>query len=87
LLNICVTANDFPKFLWEEERVDARDMNKGFLRGGLLIKVVIFVAQFRHVDEFTISCRYFSQYSSALLPQILTPVKTPGPGGTPIYGT
>lgn len=43
LLNICVTADDFPKFLWEEERVDARDMNKGFLCGGLLIKVLLAV--------------------------------------------
>ena len=38
---IPVTADDFPRFLWEGERVDPQDMNKGFLRGELLVKVCI----------------------------------------------
>lgn len=38
---ILVTADDFPKFLWEGEQVDPQDMNKGFLRGGLLVKALL----------------------------------------------
>jgi len=38
---IPLTVDDLPRFLWEGERVDPRDMNKGFLRGELLIKVRI----------------------------------------------
>ena len=37
--HISVTADDFPRFLWEGERVVPHDMNKGFLRGELLVKV------------------------------------------------
>ena len=40
---IHVAAEDFPKFLWEGEQVDPRDMNKGFLRGDLLVKVCVFL--------------------------------------------
>ena len=29
-------------FLWEDERVNPQDMNKGFLRGELLVKVCVF---------------------------------------------
>jgi len=39
---IPVTADDFPKFLWEGERVTLQDMKKGFLRGELLVKVRLF---------------------------------------------
>ena len=38
---ISITADEFPRFLWEGERVDPQDMNKGFLRGELLTKVRI----------------------------------------------
>jgi len=38
---IPVTTDDFPKFLWEGGRVDSRNMNKGFLRGELLVKVLL----------------------------------------------
>jgi hypothetical protein len=38
---IPVTADDFPRFLWEGEHINPQDMNKGFLRGELLIKVSI----------------------------------------------
>lgn len=34
-----VTIDDFPKFLWKGEQVDPQDINKGFLRGELLVKV------------------------------------------------
>lgn len=34
-----VTVDNFPRFLWEGERVDLQDINKGFLRGELLVKV------------------------------------------------
>ena len=37
--DIPVTANDFPKFLWENEKVTPQAFNKGFLRGELLLKV------------------------------------------------
>jgi hypothetical protein len=36
---ILVTHDDFPRFLWENERVDEEDMKKGFLRGRVLVKV------------------------------------------------
>jgi len=36
---ISVTTDDFPRFLWEGERVVLNDMKKGFLRGELLVKV------------------------------------------------
>ena len=38
---IPVTHDDFPCFLWENERVDPQDINSGFLRGGLLVKVTL----------------------------------------------
>jgi hypothetical protein len=41
LFRIPVTADDFPRFLWESERAYPQDMNKGFLRGELLVKVRI----------------------------------------------
>ena len=48
---IPVTANDFPRFLWEGERVILQDMNKGFLRGELLVKVrVSFHSGLAHSD-------------------------------------
>jgi hypothetical protein len=37
--DIPVTADDFPQFLWEGEKADLQDINKGFLRGGLLVRV------------------------------------------------
>ena len=36
---IVVTHDDFPRFLWENERVYEEDMKKGFLRGNVLVKV------------------------------------------------
>ncbi|KAF9785950.1 hypothetical protein BJ322DRAFT_754912 [Thelephora terrestris] len=36
-----VTIDNFPRFLWEGERVDPQDMNKGFLRGELLVKALL----------------------------------------------
>ena len=48
---IPVTADDFPRFLWEGERVILQDMNKGFLRGELLVKVrVSFHSGLAHSD-------------------------------------
>lgn len=38
-LNIVFKADDFPRFLWEGESTDLRDLNKGFLRGEILIRV------------------------------------------------
>ena len=38
---ILVTHDDFPRFLWENERVDEEDMKKGFLRGNVLVKVCV----------------------------------------------
>jgi len=35
---ISVTHDDFPRFLWENERVHEEDMKKGFLRGNVLVK-------------------------------------------------
>jgi hypothetical protein len=55
---IPVTADDFPRFLWEGGRVDSHDMNQGFLRGDLLIKVCLAALHpFRHGLT---SCRHFS---------------------------
>lgn len=42
LFQIPITADDFPRFLWEGEQVNPQDMNEGFLRGELLIKVRVF---------------------------------------------
>jgi hypothetical protein len=39
---LLVAADYFPRFLWERERVDPSNMNKGFLRGQLLIKICAF---------------------------------------------
>lgn len=38
---ITVGHDDFPCFLWEDERADPRDTNKGFLRGKILVKVLL----------------------------------------------
>ncbi|KAF9779677.1 hypothetical protein BJ322DRAFT_1024523 [Thelephora terrestris] len=36
-----ITIDDLPVFLWENEQVDPQDMNKGFLCGELLVKVLL----------------------------------------------
>ena len=32
-------ADDLPSFLWENETADVSDLKKGFLRGGILVRV------------------------------------------------
>lgn len=44
LFQIPVTHDEFPCFLWEDERADPQDTNKGFLRGQLLVKVPPFLS-------------------------------------------
>lgn len=41
VFQIPVTHDSFPRFLWEGERADPQDTNKGFLRGELLVKVLL----------------------------------------------
>jgi hypothetical protein len=39
MFEIKVTADHFPRFLWQGGRADMQDLKKGFLRGELLVKV------------------------------------------------
>lgn len=59
---IHITADDFPRFLWEDERVDLQDMKKGFLRGELLTKVytLLLSEPETFADALLNTCRYSS---------------------------
>src|SRR5882757_10043519 len=40
--DIVLEADKFPRFLWEGERANTRDLKKGFLRGEILVRVCHF---------------------------------------------
>lgn len=59
---ISVTADDFPRFLWEGEQVDQHDMKKGFLRGELLVMVCVFSHLGPAYSQYRPNtCRHFAQ--------------------------
>jgi hypothetical protein len=81
---IPVTHNDFPRFLWENERVNEEDMKKGFLRGQVLVKVC-----FSHPSSLMYplnACRQSWPYSSPHLPHVLA-ARVAGPGDMRIGST
>ena len=75
---ILVTVDDFPRFLWEGEQVDPQDMNAGFLRGELLVKVRIpFHVMFETYSRLSLT---FTEFRQVLLSVMIGPAAA-RPGG------